>query len=732
MADISTEIQNFENAVYGEEVRGSMVSLANKLNTVSESTEKVVADTKTAIEADASAAQSAATAANDAATSANSAATTARTAASSANSAAGTASSAASQATATNASVTAAEQARVAAETGRQTAESARVAAERDRASAESTRVTAEGSRASAENARVATENARVSAEQARVTAEAARSNAETNRASAETARAASEVDRELAESKRRSDFADIVDSAQGFKTQVLGDGEYGADGKPTVTGRIGIIYLVPNADAQSGNSYVEWMLISDTWETIGSTKTSVVGITTDEIDAVSGGTSKSGSSVLSLTGLTYLWQTIKTTFAPKSHASTGTEYGASGIGKYGHARGAYNVTPADITGSTNSVGTYADMYALADHRHALADVSVLTRHLGAAAVTAEKVADAAIGTAKLADASVTSAKMADNAISDANVANNAAIAGSKLADGSIPASKMAVAPAAASDLTTANGKIAANTADIKEIVDSTAPLYDGANLETVFATEIAAKGSVAAWLTARRKAADYSGMHIRDYVNITLTNGTVMKYRIGAFDHYYNCADAAMAHHIVMVPDTTYALPSSDAYVTNGSYILWNTTATNNGTSSENNPYIASNLHAWELGVYLKLMPTAWQGVMLNHRSLVEIRYASPAATDSTSWKWADLGKIWSPSEMEVYGCLVWGTRGWSQGMDSQFPIFSETRDRIKARCSWWLRSAMGGSSSYVCCVGSAGTAGNYSATNTWVRPLPCFLVGA
>lgn len=32
MADISQEINNFKNAIYGEEVRGSMISLAEKLN----------------------------------------------------------------------------------------------------------------------------------------------------------------------------------------------------------------------------------------------------------------------------------------------------------------------------------------------------------------------------------------------------------------------------------------------------------------------------------------------------------------------------------------------------------------------------------------------------------------------------------------------------------------------------------------------------------------------------
>ena len=36
-----------------------------------------------------------------------------------------------------------------------------------------------------------------------------------------------------------------------------------------------------------------------------------------------------------------------------------------------------------------------------------------------------------------------------------------------------------------------------------------------------------------------------------------------------------------------------------------------------------------------------------------------------------------------------------------------------------------------MGGSSSYVCYVDYSGYAGYHSATSTWVRPRPGFLVG-
>ena len=89
-------------------------------------------------------------------------------------------------------------------------------------------------------------------------------------------------------------------------------------------------------------------------------------------------------------------------------------------------------------------------------------------------------------------------------------------------------------------------------------------------------------------------------------------------------------------------------------------------------------------------------------------------------------------MGKIWSPSEMEVYGCPVWGSKGYSVGFDSQFPIFTDTASRIAGpRVVWWLRSVMGGSASYACYVSSHGAASTLAPAVDWVRPLPCFLLG-
>ena len=87
MADISKEIQDFKDAEYGEEVRGSMISLAEKLN---EEVEQNTADVAAAVEDAENAAgtaNSAASGAGQAAQAAQAAANTANTAAANANAA---------------------------------------------------------------------------------------------------------------------------------------------------------------------------------------------------------------------------------------------------------------------------------------------------------------------------------------------------------------------------------------------------------------------------------------------------------------------------------------------------------------------------------------------------------------------------------------------------------------------------------------------------------------------
>lgn len=152
MADISKEIKDFREAVYGEDVRDSMISLAEKVNEEAENSTDKVAEYN---EAEASRVQ--------------------------------------------------AETARVNAEKARVTAETGRVSAEKNRASAESTRADNEASRVDAEDDRVTAETARKTAEETRASSETNRKSAETKRTTAETERVNAEKSRVTAENERAS-----------------------------------------------------------------------------------------------------------------------------------------------------------------------------------------------------------------------------------------------------------------------------------------------------------------------------------------------------------------------------------------------------------------------------------------------------------------------------------------------------------------------------------------------
>lgn len=258
---------------------------------------------------------------------------------------------------------------------------------------------------------------------------------------------------------------------------------------------------------------------------------------------------------------------------------------------------------------------------------------------------------------------------------------------------------------------------------------------YAGRSLASAFASEIGST-DIYTWLRNRARNADFTGLRIGDYIDVPVAEGAnvpaqTVRYRIGAIDQYYQCGDTAKGHHIVMVPKAPVTVKGDKA--SNTSYLQWRETNDNNGTSAEKHPYLLSKLHDWEINDFLPALPATLQSAIMSQRVFLEERYASGGGlTESSGWSRADLGKVWSPSEMEVYGCPVWGTKGYSVGFDSQFPIFTDTASRIVGvRVSWWLRSVVGGSASNVCTVSYDGVAAGYAPAGDWMRPLPCFLIG-
>lgn len=260
---------------------------------------------------------------------------------------------------------------------------------------------------------------------------------------------------------------------------------------------------------------------------------------------------------------------------------------------------------------------------------------------------------------------------------------------------------------------------------------------YGGQSIATILAGEIGS-GSVYDALHKRIVANNFSGLRVGDYIDVPLVSASnvaaqqSVRFLLAHFDPYYCCGDNSKGHHIAFVASAPVAVAKTVTGVANDSYLMWNTANTNQGTADVKNPYLNSNLKAWEK-LFEACLPEGLTKYLLTQRVLLEERYsASGALSDSNSWSWQDIGKVWSPSEMEVYGCPVWGTKGYSVGFDCQFDLFRDTAHRLNGtRCDWWLRSVVGGSSSGVCYVYDSGYANYASAANVWVRPRPGFLVG-
>ena len=251
--------------------------------------------------------------------------------------------------------------------------------------------------------------------------------------------------------------------------------------------------------------------------------------------------------------------------------------------------------------------------------------------------------------------------------------------------------------------------------------------LYAGRNIATSCATEISDGNYANVWeyLKACATARSYGTLRIGDYAEVTVGSNTY-KYRIAAFDYDLGTGSTEVTTgSLFMVPDKVF--PTT---------VQWNTSNNNNGNSTSAHPYIVSNLHSYEINTLLPTFPSEVRAVMKERVARLEKRYTNGSTlTESNGADWVNMGRLWSLSEVEVYGMLYWGSKD-ACTADTQLPLFRDVRDRIRKtpdgdRSSWWLRCAYSGTSTYACYVHDTGYANSYITSYTSVRVLPCFLIG-
>lgn len=248
---------------------------------------------------------------------------------------------------------------------------------------------------------------------------------------------------------------------------------------------------------------------------------------------------------------------------------------------------------------------------------------------------------------------------------------------------------------------------------------------YEGRDLTVEFAEEIAGFTDPWRWIKTRLAAHNIDGLHVEDYIPINM-GSHVMKMQIAGINTYTRTTDQApLGWHIDWI--------SKDLYPDT---VQWFTSNDNNGTSTDPYPYNKSTVKSFLAGLEAQL-PAEVKAVISTKRFLLEQRYsASGKLTDSTSWGWQDLGKLWIPSEYEVFGSLIWATKPWGEGMAVQYPIFANSwKNRIKGagdggdRASWWLLSVCAGHSTYACSVSGDGYA-SINSCSAALRVPVCFRI--
>lgn len=134
--------------------------------------------------------------------------------------------------------------------------------------------------------------------------------------------------------------------------------------------------------------------------------------------------------------------------------------------------------------------------------------------------------------------------------------------------------------------------------------------------------------------------------------------------------------------------------------------------------------------------GIWSKL-PDELKAVITNKRALLPKRYsASGVLSNNNDWGWENMGKLWIPAEVEVYGCGVRANNGYDKGGFVQYPIFNCNMRCVKGlgdgggHSNWWLISAYADNASDFCRVSNSGNVGSNGASHTWVGLPVCFRI--
>lgn len=271
------------------------------------------------------------------------------------------------------------------------------------------------------------------------------------------------------------------------------------------------------------------------------------------------------------------------------------------------------------------------------------------------------------------------------------------------------------------------------------ELKQAVCDYYAGVDLTVKFADEVANYSSAWAWIQDRISNGLFDGIHVADYIPFSVTvSNTQYTYhaQIAGINTYKGYGDAGyiVGNHIDFVCDKLWVVKHA-----------YNKVNYNNGVSYTNqSPWTSSDLYYWlngrsgqtvgfdpdtgnpvavdvtystdsgaasDVRGLISYLPATLIDVIVEKRLYVPFRfdrnnlYGGTNLKDNTGAGWIDIGKLWCPAEVEVFGYPSWAIGAYGGGAGYvHYPLFHNTNARIKGlngaadTVQWWLIDPING----------------------------------
>ena len=373
---------------------------------------------------------------------------------------------------------------------------------------------------------------------------------------------------------------------------------------------------------------------------------------------------------------------------------------------------------------------------------NAVSTVDAAIAQADEAAAGAREAAEDARAASTAVDAAIATANDSASAANEAaSAANDSASAASTAASAANESARAANESASTANAAAAAATQAVEGLDVPALYAGYVPrnaLYDGADLKTVFGTASALHAAV--------NAGDFSKIRVGDFWPLTLS-GTFRDYaggvsqtlssvelvlEVAGINVYMNYGDQAVTqNHLVfcsrdLLPAELKYRSGADTWYTTSEKNPWRGSHLFQTLNNTSNGVLTLMLKS-DLGSYIYKGPNS-----AGMRVLGEVKPSGTAS--ATNFEWMDRGRLFLPTEREVWGQAVFGDPTWGGGAVVQWPLFHGSlrhiiKTRADRRTGWWCQDSVANSPNNFTCVRTYGHPASYQSINPFSAPV-CFLL--